>query len=48
VRWRLALFKLLYYVVAATRLPAMLRNGRERRRRVVTPFSGGTTSQDPA
>jgi len=44
---RLALFKLLYYVVAAGRLRATLADRTSRRRRLATAFVGGTTSQDP-
>lgn len=45
---RLVLFKLLYYVVAASRLKAMLADRTSRGRRLAATFVGGTTSQDPA
>lgn len=48
VRWRLAIFKLLYYAVALRMLPATLRDRRRRRQHVNAVFSGGTTKQDPA
>lgn len=48
VRRRLALFRLLYYIVALGRLPESLAERRRRRQRAAEAFSGGTTSQDPA
>jgi len=48
VRRRLILFKILYFAVAATRLPAMMADRRDRRSRVAARFAGGTTSQDPS
>jgi flavin-dependent dehydrogenase len=47
VKRRLAVFKLLYYVVALGRLGDTLADRRRRKQRLAEVFTGGTTSQDP-
>lgn len=45
---RLAVFKVLYYLLSLRHLPATIAHERLRRRRMAADFTGGTTRQDPA
>jgi flavin-dependent dehydrogenase len=48
VAWRLQFFKLLYFITSMVYWRESLESLKRRRREVGTPFSGGTTRQDPA
>jgi flavin-dependent dehydrogenase len=48
VRWRLQVFKLLYYVTSVLHLRESFASWMKRRRVVSMRFAGGTTRQDPA
>lgn len=48
VGWRLALFKVIYYITSFKFLAPSIRDAWSRRRQAHAVFAGGTTNQDPA